>query len=108
MYRDSRREQRAQRQLGQVEFFFGDLRTPVPMGVENRALFSEGLADNLSSVSRLIEAGLKVIFDRNGYREVNVWGVVVHKEAKEPQTGLDPLTLFSSKENPRKVLEPFR
>ena len=87
---------------GQVDFYFADLRTRVPMGTANRALFSEGLVDNLASVSRLTETGLKVIFDKEGYRivkgDVAIRGVVVHKEAKEPQSGLYPLTLFVQNE----------
>jgi hypothetical protein len=92
---------------GQVDFFFSDLRTPVPMGAQNRALFSEGLVDNLASVSRLTETGLKVIFDKDGYKvvrgEVTVRGVVVHKEAKEAQSGLYPLTLFIRDKVPRDI-----
>ena len=60
------------------------------MGAQNRALFSSGIVENLSSVSRLTETGLKVIFDKDGYRvirgEVTVRGVVVHKESREPHS----------------------
>jgi hypothetical protein len=88
--------------VNQASLVFNDKKTPVIFGVRDRALFSDALADNLSSVGRLCETGFKIVFETGGYRivrgDVNVLGEVVHKEGRDMVTGLYPLTLLTPSE----------
>jgi hypothetical protein len=67
-------------------------------GQKNRILFADGLAENLSSVGRLCDTGLTVVFDSERSRifsgRIEIVGEVVHQENRDPQTGLYPLTVF--------------
>jgi hypothetical protein len=82
-------------------FIFSDGRTEVGFGHENKAVFAEGLTDNLASVGRICENGFVIIFDANSYKiltedKFHYGGTVVHKQNRDPHTGLYPLTIFKN------------
>jgi hypothetical protein len=89
---------------GSVGNFSGTYSTPkvfqFPDGTElklPRAVFAEGLSDNLASVGRLCEAGFSVLFEEGRYRIFRtglvIKGECVHSQPRDPRTGLYPLTL---------------
>ena len=47
---------------GMEKVFFSDRKTPIQLGKKNQAVFAKGLTENLSSVGRICETDLTVIF----------------------------------------------
>ena len=80
-------------------FFFPSSKVGVGFGQKNRAVFCEKLSENLGSVGRLCEAGFSVVFDASGYRifrgKLQIRHREVHKQDRDPRTGLYPLTLIT-------------
>jgi hypothetical protein len=89
--------------VGKVKLFYPDGKTVFSFGENNQALFSEKLADNLVSVSKICENNLAVLFSKEKYviyaNNLKVQGRKVHEQARDPQTGLYPLTLLKQVEN---------
>ena len=84
---------------GMEEVFFNDQKTPITFGKKNQAVFAKGLTENLSSVGRICETGLTVIFNKKEcliFKNENLIleGICVHKEDRNINTGLYSLTMF--------------
>jgi hypothetical protein len=65
----------------------------------NNVIFSQKITKKIASVAEICEDGMVCVFDKNEVRiydekEVNIIGKPFHRESRDPDTRLYPLSLF--------------